>query len=285
MGYEAVNFNANLFEIPQLYCSIDSSCAISAIPNSIFGVQASQTPYYDSTVFFDFNFENIGNFSMQPNYNFGSLNSFMNIPINPYNYLGSAYYGLNLPTLNYGNNIFSGKVPGLAQINTSATTAKNVKRDGLGAAIAAKASSFIGKVNNDAEGNRLFSGGKNQAWCQDFVSWNLGAVTDKLPKTMTTTSSPIAFRDKAISLGCYQKVLSSDRINWAKNNIHKGDVIVKSGKGQSGLHVAIVLDVKDDGTIVAVSGNSGNAVKRNNYNINKGDIYGVVDIEKAANLA
>ena len=36
--------------------------------------------------------------------------------------------------------------------------------------LADRAKSYVGRVNSDREGNRLFSGGKSQAWCADFVS-------------------------------------------------------------------------------------------------------------------
>jgi len=152
---------------------------------------------------------------------------------------------------------------------------------GLGAAIAAKARSFVDRVNSDAEGNRLFSGGRNQAWCQDFVSWTLGHTSDKFPRVMTTTSSPITFRNEADRRGCYYRMPSSNRKEWILANVKPGDVVVKDGKGASGLHVAIVTEVKSDGTIVVASGNSSDAVKERNYGLNT-TIYGIVDVEKLA---
>ena len=297
MGYGALNINTNIFALPQT--NSDRACAYASSPYlfSIFNPQQAN-PYFQNQ------YNNVGLYCNNSyNYQTGNclfpyftnntnLNFYTNLlslaQINNNNSLNTNYF----PEINFSipeyptDNIFKKSATNLKLFDPAKSEPKkNLSRDGLGAAVAAKASSFIGKVNNDAEGNRLFSNGKNQAWCQDFVSWNLGAVTNKLPKVMTTTSSPIAFRNKADELGCYNRVPASNRIQWAKNNIHKGDVIIKSGKGQSGLHVAIALDVKDDGTIIAVSGNSGNKVKRNTYNINKGDIYGVVDIEKLASAA
>ena len=294
MGYEAINFNANLFALPQAYSGNDYAYAASPNPLfSIFNFQPFQPPTFQTPYYFlglelgnNYNWQ-MPNYSFQNYMNIGMQNNYANFLYTPQvnfkNSINQNYSGFRFSIPEYSaNNIFATPAKDVDLYDTEATEDKRIARDGLGAAVATKASSYIGKVNSDAEGNRLFSGGRNQAWCQDFVSWILGAVTNKLPKVMTTTSSPIVFRDKADKMGCYNRVPSSNRVQWAKNNIHKGDVIIKSGKGQSGLHVAIALDVKDDGTIIAVSGNSSDSVKRNTYNINKGDIYGIVDIERLA---
>ncbi len=263
MGYETAMLNMGLFQ-PNYFGN--------------FFMPYSQMPQYYPSLFAFNNQYNPFNFYQNNLYNNCFNYNPVNYTFNP-GFLSPNYSNAN-SNANYSNNIFRS----VSQNNNiQLTESIPVKRDGLGGVVSSTAKSYVGKVNNDAEGNRLFSGGKCQAWCQDFVSSILRKTTKNLPKLMTTTSSPVAFKDKAKEIGCYKSVPTANRTEWASKNIHKGDVLVKKGSGKSGLHVAIV-DRVENGKIYATSGNSSNAVKNSTYDIRKGDIYGVVDIQKAEGL-
>ena len=160
--------------------------------------------------------------------------------------------------------------------NTSnETLSKSKSNDGLGAVILRNAKGYVGQVNSDAEGNRLFSpGGRAQGWCQDFVSCMFKKSDANVPDIFKKTSSPIVARDEAIKRGAYVR-------NPKANDLHAGDILVTEGKGPSGLHVGIV-DKVENGKIYTVSGNSGNSVRESSYALNSSKVYGVIQTDKLA---
>lgn len=227
-----------------------------------------------------------------PNFNMG-FNPFMTsmMPFG-YNLLGSQPMNLfcnftpsifnfasqySVPQYNNAFGLFSQPSFNFSFNKTPDETSKpKVKsNDGLGAVILRNAKSYIGKVNSDAEGNRLFSpGGRAQGWCQDFVSCMFKKSDANVPDIFKKTSSPIVARDEAIKRGAYVR-------NPKANDLHAGDILVTEGKGPSGLHVGIV-DKVENGKIYTVSGNSGNSVRESSYALNSSKVYGVIQTDKLA---
>ena len=131
--------------------------------------------------------------------------------------------------------------------------------------------SYKGKVNSDKEGNRLFSNGKNQAWCVDFaLSCAKKGLGSKFPSKLNT-SSVNTLISQAKSIGCY---------TTGASNISPGDIVIVAGKGASGKHATIATNVSS-GSVATISGNnSKNSVGTATYANNK--IIGVVHLSQFA---
>ena len=226
-----------------------------------------------------------------PNFNIG-FNSFM-APMMPFygNFFGCQPMNFNFGftpqnfsifnfTPKYNSNLFAFSSQltfnwSFNKTNPTSQKSKEKSQDGMGAIILRNAKGYVGKVNSDAEGNRLFSpGGRAQGWCYDFVARMLEKSGINVPKIFITTSSPIVARDEAIKRGAYVK-------NPKAGDLHKGDILVTEGKGPSGLHVGIV-DRVENGKIYTVSGNSSNSVRESSYALNSGKVYGVIQTENLA---
>lgn len=154
-----------------------------------------------------------------------------------------------------------------------------------------KAMSYVGKVNSDYEGNRLFSPKNddgsvrtNWGWCCDFVtSVTLDVYGDKLPNGFKT-SSPPTLKKWADDNDCYNDVgglSESEKKAWIASNVKPGDIYIGKGSGPSGYHVAIVKSVNSDGTFTTVDGNSSDKVKVVNRTPSS-KVYGFVALDKFA---
>lgn len=237
---------------------------------------------------FNFPTFNMGNF--MPYQSFQSLNSFQQ-PISNYqntdflspssfsasnfNYSGNLWNqaGFNtMPSFNFDS--FS---PSNARINTDKNS--NKKATSLQLKLVSKAKSYIGKVNSDAEGNRLFSpNGTSQAWCADFVTYNTKATFgNKLPQSFGS-SSVSGLRSWAESNDCYLKVPSSGKAEYISKNIKPGDIMIEKSGGKS--HTGIVTKVNSDGSFETVEGNCSNKVKTMKYSANSSTLSGFISLAK-----
>lgn len=185
-----------------------------------------------------------------------------------------------MPALDYSMPTFNFTMPSFDtfSFNSKKTTKvtnndTKVSSDGLG--VLRKAESYVGKVNSDAEGVRLFSpkgSPASRGWCCDFATYCASkALGSKYPKAMIT-GSPGGLMNSAKQYNCFSS-------GWSKP-AKPGDLIITPGKGASGLHVAIVKSVDSDGKITAISGNSSNKVKISRYN--SSSVKGVVHIDQLA---
>lgn len=138
---------------------------------------------------------------------------------------------------------------------------------------------YIGKVNSDSEGNRLFSpNGRSQAWCADFVTY----VTKKtygnnLPKDFGS-SSVYYLRDWGINNNCYKQMPSSNKADFIAQNIKPGDIMIEKQNGKS--HTGIVTKVNSDGSFETVEGNASNKVKAKRYEATSDTLSGFISLDK-----
>lgn len=160
--------------------------------------------------------------------------------------------------------------------NEASKSSVNKSKGRLGAKMLEHAKKYIGKVNSDAEGNRLFSpGGKAQGWCYDFIRSMFIETNADVAKIFKTTSYPPDAKNEAIKQGAYVK-------NPKASDLHPGDILVTEGKGPSGLHVGLV-DRVENGKIYIVAGNSSkNSVSESSYALNSSKVYGVIQTDKLA---
>lgn len=174
----------------------------------------------------------------------------------------------------------------LTSITRSATG--NLQRDLVNNAL-----SWVGKVNSDAAGNRLFSpGGKSQAWCADFVTYNTKKTFgSKLPSDFGV------FRDKngqvygpsavrglqgwAGDNNCYLDVTAaSNKSQYIAQNVKPGDIMIEKRGGKS--HTGIVTKVHSDGSFETVEGNTSHKVGKRKYSANSSTLSGFISLDKYA---
>lgn len=134
------------------------------------------------------------------------------------------------------------------------------------------AMSFIGKINNDRDGNRVFSpNGKSQAWCADFVTYCVRKIFgNKIPSDFgsSAVSGLLSWGEQH---NCYSIVPQSKSVNamrnFIKNNVKPGDIMIQKDNGRS--HTGIVKSVAADGSsYVVVEGNSSDRVQTVTYHVN-----------------
>ncbi len=213
-------------------------------------------------LFFNWNFDlssinftkffsaNLWNTSFQQNYNFNFNNNTL-----------FSNYNFTTPTI--GDTFTSSKKGSTSLQLRLADTAK----------------SYLGKVNSDAEGNRLFSGGTKQPWCADFVSHvTKETFGSKLPSTFKSFSSVSGLRQWGENNGCYSEVPSSGKADFIAQNVKVGDIMIEKDGGKS--HTGIVTKVNSDGSFETVEGNCGNKVATQHYTANSPTLSGFISLER-----
>lgn len=147
--------------------------------------------------------------------------------------------------------------------------------------LADKAKSYVGRVNSDREGNRLFSAGKSQAWCADFVSYNIKQTYgSNLPSSFKHFSSVSDLRNWGEQNNCYKKVPSNNKASFIANNVKVGDIMIEQNSGKS--HTGIVTKVNSDGSFEVVEGNCSNKVAIQKYKANSATLSGFISMDKYA---
>lgn len=142
------------------------------------------------------------------------------------------------------------------------TTAPVTRKTGsLQSQLADKALSYVGKVNSDAEGNRLFSNGRKNEWCADFASTlvystfgnNIPSDFPDAKKHGIASKSLMEWAKKPQN-NCFLQKPSSNVKGWIAQNVKAGDIMILDRGGAKG-HTAIVTKVYSDGTMDIVEGN------------------------------
>ena len=230
---------------------------------------SSFTPYSNS-----FNVSNVWSGFSMPSF---SSFSFNNLSSN--NSWGNCWANIGATSFSW-NNIQYG--------TNSSTTTSSVSRTNCKTAqdyrnrTVEKARSYIGKVNSDAEGNKLFSPSWAKGkwgWCADFATYVAKDIYgDKLPSGFKN-SSPHLLVSWAKKHSCFNVPPSSNKGSWIANNVKPGDIMISSGKGVSKRHVAIVSKVNSDGSFETIDGNSGDMVRSVRRKAS-GTYYGFISLDK-----
>ena len=156
----------------------------------------------------------------------------------------------------------------------------------LGSRIAENAGHYVGKVNSNAEGNRLFSGGRSRAWCADFVT----AITkqslgEKFPSDFGTATrnghkigscSVYGLMYWAQDNDCYKTMPAKNRGDYIVLNVKPGDIMIEKA------HTGIVTKVNSDGSFETVEGNYANKVSTVHHTANEAKVVGFISLEKYA---
>lgn len=167
--------------------------------------------------------------------------------------------------------------------STLGTTGNNVeigKSTPLGDAIVALGNSFVGVINNDAQGNKEFSGGVSQAWCADFASSIVKRAYQATGKPIPAgfgSSSVSGLLSWGQSNGRFIETKGkSNKAQIIAKNVKPGDLIIQKENGAS--HTGIVTKVNPDGSFETVEGNSSDAVKNRSYTADSAVLTGFISM-------
>lgn len=134
--------------------------------------------------------------------------------------------------------------------------------------------SFVGKVNNDKQGNKLFSNGRKERWCADFVTYHL----KKAGITWLGSPAVSTLRSQAISKGKYMRTENMNekaKSLFIAKNVKPGDIMIEKRNGKS--HTGIVTSVNaKTGSFTTVEGNSGDKVAKRSYQSNSKTLSGFI---------
>ena len=123
---------------------------------------------------------------------------------------------------------------------------------------------YVGQVNNDLKGNELFSNGRDEHWCADFVS-TLAHKTfgSKLPKGFPDAKkggvATMTIKSWGEKHDRYISVPQTNIGEYIAKNVKPGDILIMSREG--GGHTGIVTKVNSDGSFETVEGNWKNSVR------------------------
>ena len=216
--------------------------------------------------------------AMKPAYRASSL--FSSYPAK-YAYSATTYAYPNYtsfatPKFNFNfSNIFSGWKNGIS------SAYNNVKRwaSNLGGGIVSAAKKYLGY--NERNGSyKLFTGGKNHAWCADFSTYVVKEAFRNAGKSLPSgfgSSSVSGLMNWAKSKGCFLQTAGiANKSGVIKGKVKAGDLIIFKNGGRS--HVGVVESIGADGRINTIEGNTSNKVARRSYSANDRTITGFAQI-------
>ncbi len=149
---------------------------------------------------------------------------------------------------------------------------------GAGNDLVSTANKYLG-FNERDNSYKLFTNGRSEAWCADFVSHVVKESCQKTGKTLPSgfgSSSVEGLRQWGKNNGCYlQTAGAANKTQLIAQNVKKGDVIIFKENGKS--HTGIVTDITN-GKIYTTEGNTSDKVAQRSYSINDSSISGFVQI-------
>lgn len=209
------------------------------------------------------NFSSIARYQFNPNFNY-------RIPIFNYQVPSFKFF----PTLNYKANYNTRS--GFLSSNTNSSVRLN---SGFGNNIVTNASRFLGYNERD-NSYKLFTNGRNEAWCADFVSYVVKDTCRRTGKTLPNnfgSASVNELRNWGKRNNCYLETASSgNKAQKIANNVKPGDVVIFKENGRS--HTGIVKQVDANGKITTIEGNTSDKVAERTYSANNPTISGFVQI-------
>lgn len=149
---------------------------------------------------------------------------------------------------------------------------------GFGESIVSTALKYKGY--NEANGSyKLFTNGRTEAWCADFVSYVVKESARNAGKSINGFGSPSVsnLRQWGKDNGCYLQTDNlANKTDTIKSQVKPGDVIIfKNGRS----HTGIVKSVEQaTGKITTIEGNTSDMVAERHYSATDGSISGFVQL-------
>ena len=149
---------------------------------------------------------------------------------------------------------------------------------GFGNNIVSTARKYLGY--NEANGSyKLFTDGRTEAWCADFVTHCVDETCEKTGRAKPSgfgSPSVSVLRNWGIQNDCYLRTDNkSNKKSLIAQNVKPGDVVIfKNGMS----HTGIVERVNADGSFTTIEGNTSDKVARRNYSATDSRVSGFVQL-------
>lgn len=151
----------------------------------------------------------------------------------------------------------------------------------IGSGLVDLASKYMGL--NEKDGSyKLFTNGRTESWCADFVTYVVKEFAQKNGMSVAQGFGSPAVANLmswAQNNGVFDntsQMSNNEKLNYAKNNLSVGDVIIWKSNGSS--HTGLVKSINSDGTFTTVEGNSSDQVKSNNKSIYDKGLTGFIKL-------
>ena len=151
----------------------------------------------------------------------------------------------------------------------------------MGSALIDIASKYLG-LNEGDNSYKLFTDGRTEAWCADFVTYVVNEFADsKGMNVKDGFGSPAVadLRDWAINHGVYNDITQmtfDEKQEFMLDELKAGDIIIWKRNGLS--HTGFIKCVIDDGTFETVEGNTKDAVRINTRKIGSDQLSGFIKL-------
>lgn len=149
----------------------------------------------------------------------------------------------------------------------------------FGNSVVSIAQSFVGKLK-ESDGSYLkVTGGRQEAWCADFVTYVVKQACAQTGKSLNGFGSPSVSSLQAWGQAnnCYIDVAgSSNRAQTIVQNVKPGDVMIQKSNGAS--HTGIVTKVYSDGSFDTIEGNTSDQCLARHYDASSSKLSGFVKI-------
>lgn len=191
----------------------------------------------------------------------------------------SSSYGKSTGLFNLYNTLYA---PKISNKNTSYTNyRKNTSyrlSGNMGKDIVSTAKQYIGFNERDSS-YKLFTQGRNEAWCADFVTHVVKEAYKENGKSIPSgfgSSSVEGLRQWGKNNNCYLDTTNtSNKSSIIASSVKPGDVVIfKNGIS----HTGVVTEVNSDGTFKTIEGNTSDKVAYRNYTANDSKISGFVQL-------
>lgn len=148
----------------------------------------------------------------------------------------------------------------------------------MGKDIVSTAKQYIGYNEND-NSYKLFTQGRNEAWCADFVTYTVKEAYKSNGKSAPSgfgSSSVEGLRQWGQANNCYLDTTAyTNKSDTIASNVKPGDVVIfKNGIS----HTGVVSKVNKDGSFQTIEGNTSNQVAYRNYSAHDSKISGFVQL-------
>lgn len=205
----------------------------------------------------------------------GGVNPFSSVE----NYTNFLLKSVNLNTTKFN----FGSIPSLfnfAQNNFQNSSNSSIRLNGgFGSSILSSAYKYLGYNENNGS-YKLFTNGRTEAWCADFVSYVVKEAAQKSGKSLPSgfgSASVEGLRQWGKNNNCYLHTANSaNKKEVIKNNVKPGDIVIFKENGRS--HTGVVASVDSNGNIKTVEGNTSDKVGERTYSANNSTISGFVQL-------
>ncbi len=208
-------------------------------------------------------------FNIWGNDNLNSSNIlFNNWGNNNFEYLSFNMDNKNSILTNFGlhfNNFTPPVMPNILSTNHSQSTGNS--------SLISNASKYLGYNRNDGS-YKLFTGGADQPWCADFVSYVIKETYGNRYSWLKS-SSVSQLRDQAMRRGQYINLSDvRNKADYITRLLQEGKKLIsieKNGKS----HTGIITKVENN-QVYVIEGNASNSVRTNRYNSSWNTLSGVI---------